>query len=153
MSICCLLSINLIVGSVTENYKKSENSSSSSFLLPCEVKVVQLCPTLCDPMDYTVHGILQAGILEWVAFPFSRGFSQPRDQAQASCIAGGFYIGRATREALLSGCGDETAHLCLITFEINDHKFEVSHLTGRVHVIFSSSVQLLQFSSVQFSRV
>ena len=34
-----------------------------------EVKVAQLCPTLCDPMDYTVHGILQARILEWVAFP------------------------------------------------------------------------------------
>ena len=39
----------------------------------------QLCPTLCDPMDYTVHGILQAIILEWVAFPFSRGSSQLRD--------------------------------------------------------------------------
>ena len=37
----------------------------------------QLCPTLCNPMDFTVHGILQAGILEWVAFPFSRGSSQP----------------------------------------------------------------------------
>ena len=37
-----------------------------------KVKVTQLCPTLCDPMDYTVHGILQARILEWVAFPFSR---------------------------------------------------------------------------------
>ena len=35
------------------------------------------CPTLCDPMDYTVHGILQARILEWVPFPFSRGSSQP----------------------------------------------------------------------------
>ena len=36
--------------------------------------------TLCDPRDYTVHGILQARILEWVAYPSSRGFSQPRDQ-------------------------------------------------------------------------
>ena len=44
----------------------------------CEVKVAQSCPTLCDPMDYTVHGILQARILEWVAFSFSRGSSQPR---------------------------------------------------------------------------
>ena len=42
-------------------------------------KSLQLCPTLCDPMDYTVHGILQAIILEWVAFSFSRGSSQPRD--------------------------------------------------------------------------
>ena len=38
-----------------------------------KVKVAQSCPTPCDPMDYTVHGILQARILEWVAFPFSRG--------------------------------------------------------------------------------
>ena len=44
-----------------------------------KVKVAQSCLTLCDPMDYTVHGILQARILEWVAFPFSRGSSQPRD--------------------------------------------------------------------------
>ena len=43
-----------------------------------KVKVSQSCPTLCDPMDYTVHGILQARILERVAFPFSRGSSQPR---------------------------------------------------------------------------
>ena len=43
------------------------------------MKVAQLYPTLCDPMDYTVHGILQARILEWVAFPFSRGSSQHRE--------------------------------------------------------------------------
>ena len=53
-----------------------------------EVKVAQLCPTRCDPMDFTFHGILQAGILEWVAFPFSRGFSQPRDRTQVSCNYG-----------------------------------------------------------------
>ena len=53
--------------------------------------IAQSCPTLCDPMDYTGHGILQARILEWVAFPFSRGSSQPRDQAQVSRIAGRFF--------------------------------------------------------------
>ena len=51
-------------------------------------KVSHLCPILCNPMDYTVHGILQARILEWVAFPFSRGSFQPRDPTQVSCIAG-----------------------------------------------------------------
>ena len=56
-----------------------------------EVKVAQSCPTLCDPMDYTAHGILQARILEWVAFPFSRGSSRPRDQTQVSRIAGIFF--------------------------------------------------------------
>ena len=44
-----------------------------------KMKVAQLCLTLCDPMDYMIHGILQAGILELVAFPFSKGSSQPRD--------------------------------------------------------------------------
>ena len=48
-----------------------------------KVKFAQSCPTLCDPMDYTVHGIVQARILQWVAFPFSRGSSQPRDRTQA----------------------------------------------------------------------
>ena len=45
-----------------------------------KVKCTQLCVTLCDPMDYTVHGILQARILEWVAFPFSRRSSKPKDR-------------------------------------------------------------------------
>ena len=56
-----------------------------------KVKVAQSCPSLCNPTDYTVHGILQARILEWVAFPFSRGSSQPGDWTQVSCIAGGFF--------------------------------------------------------------
>ena len=64
----------------------------------CVVKVAQSCPTLCDPMDYTVHGILHARILEWVAFPFSRGSSQPRYQTQVFHIARGFFISWATRE-------------------------------------------------------
>ena len=64
-----------------------------------KVKVAQLCWTICNPMDYTVHGILQARILEWVAFPFSRGSSQPRDQTQVSHIAGRFFTSWATRES------------------------------------------------------
>ena len=55
----------------------------------------------CDPMDYTIHGILQARILEWVAFPFSGGYSQHRDRTQVSYIAGGFFTSWATREALI----------------------------------------------------
>ena len=58
----------------------------------------KLCPTLCDPMDYTVHGILQARILEWVTFPFSRGSSQPRDQNPGLPIIGGFFTSWATRD-------------------------------------------------------
>ena len=55
-----------------------------------QVKFTQSCPTLCNPMDCTVHGILQARILEWVAFPFASGSPQPRDRTQVSHIAGRF---------------------------------------------------------------
>ena len=64
-----------------------------------KVKVAQLCLTLCDPMDCIVHGILWARILEWVAVPFSRGSSQPRDQTQVSHIVGRFFTSCATKEA------------------------------------------------------
>ena len=55
-------------------------------------EVAQSCPTLCDPMDCSlpgssVHGILQARILEWIAISFSRGSSWPRDQTLVSCIS------------------------------------------------------------------
>ena len=63
------------------------------------MKVAQSCLTLCDPVDYRVHGILQARILEWVAIPFPRGSSQPRDQTQVSHIAGGYFTSCVTREA------------------------------------------------------
>ena len=56
-----------------------------------EVKVTQSCLTLFNPVDCTIHGILQAKILEWVAFPFSRGSSQPRNRTQVSRIAGRFF--------------------------------------------------------------
>ena len=49
-----------------------------------KAKVTQSCPILCDPMDDTAHGILQARILEWVAFPFSKGSFQPKDLTQVS---------------------------------------------------------------------
>ena len=54
---------------------------------------------LCDPMYYTVYGILQARLLELIAVPFSWGSSQPRDWTQVSHIAGGFFTSWATREA------------------------------------------------------
>ena len=52
-------------------------AKSRTRLSNLKVKVSQSCPTLCDPMNYTVHGILQATILEWVAFPFSRDLPNP----------------------------------------------------------------------------
>ena len=79
------------------------------------MKVTQSRPTLCDPMDYTVHRILQAIILQWVAVPFSRGSSQPRDWTQVSHTAGGFFTSWATgkpsgKEPAANG-GDERLQL------------------------------------------
>ena len=73
-----------------------------------KVLVAQSCLTLCDPMDCgppgsSLHGILQARILEWVAIPFSRGFSQVRDQTQVSCIAGGFFTSKPPDTTALLG--------------------------------------------------
>ena len=69
------------------------------------VLVTQLCLTLCDPMEHSslgssVYGILQARILEWVAIPFSRKSSWPRDWTWVSCIAGRFFTVWATKEAV-----------------------------------------------------
>ena len=69
-----------------------------------ESVVGQSCPTLCDPVDcsllgFSLHGVLQARILEWVAMFFSRGASQPRDGTQVSCTAGRCFNLWATREA------------------------------------------------------
>ena len=67
-------------------------------------EVAQSCPTLCDPVDCSppgssVHGILQARVLEWVAISFSRGSSRPRDRTQVSRTAGRRFNLRGTREA------------------------------------------------------
>ena len=70
-----------------ELLKEKLSSGVSSYLSEkVKMKITQSCLILYNPMDYTVHGILQARILEWVAFPFSRGSSQPRDQTQVSRI-------------------------------------------------------------------
>ena len=61
-----------------------------------QVLITQLCPSLCDSMDcsplgFSVHGILQARTLQWVAISFSRGSSHPTGRTWVSCIAGGFF--------------------------------------------------------------
>ena len=83
-----------------------------------KVLVTQSCPTLCDPMDCSppgssVHGILQARILEWVAMSFSRGSSQPRDWTWVSCTAGRFFTIWATRE-------DSGFYFCIYFFPFSN---------------------------------
>ena len=84
------------------NYNKTSNYNILSF---SESEKWKSCPNFCDPMDYhlqvsSVHGNLQARILEWVTVPFSRGSSQTRDRSQVSCITGKVFTVWATRQIL-----------------------------------------------------
>ena len=81
------------------------NTSSTSLSVgQVKVKVTQPCPVTPWTI-YTVHGILQAGILEWIAFNFSRGSPQPRDWTQVSHMASSFFATWATREVQEYWCG------------------------------------------------
>ena len=85
------------------------------------VLVAQPCLTLCDPTDcsppgFSVHGILQPRILEWIAIPFSRGTSQPRDWSLVSCIAGRFITVWATGKSIYVCFIDYAKH-----FDYVDH--------------------------------
>ena len=103
-------------------------------------EVSQLCPTLCDPMDcsspgFSVHGIFQAGILEWVAISSSRGYSWPRDRTQVSCIAGRRFALWATREAwkiypmnIYQQHYQEWFKVCLLDFVVSDSRWSQGKL-------------------------
>ena len=73
---CTKISLGDVQYYIVYNTKGLE--TTSYLMSGKKVKVSQPSPTLCDPRDYTAHGILQARTLEWVAFPFFRGSSQPR---------------------------------------------------------------------------
>ena len=80
---------------ITKHCRLNANSKCIylDFVFNVKVLVAQSCPTLCDTMDcspsgFSVHGILQARILEWVTMPFWRGSSQSRDWTWVSGIAG-----------------------------------------------------------------
>ena len=91
------MQVQSLVGEV-RSHKPKINQQKNKKSRPNQVKmlVAQLCLILRNPMDYSppgspIHGILQARILEWVAIPFSKGSSQPRDQTHVSCIADRFF--------------------------------------------------------------
>ena len=82
VNVCILFKIKLYKNSM----KRIWTSISMVVIKVLKMKVTQSCLTLCDPVDYTVHGILQARIQGWVAVPFSRGSSQPRDGIHLSSV-------------------------------------------------------------------
>ena len=106
-------------------------TNHSTTKVKVKVLVTQSCPTLCDPMDYSppsssVHGILQARILEWVVIPFSRGSFGPRDQTHVYCIAGRFFTNWATREAHHQTLRQKLP-LLLLEFSVQSTSFAEAH--------------------------
>ena len=93
-------------------------------------KSLKLCPTLCP----VVHGILQVRILEWVAFPFFRGSSQPRDQTQVSHIAGPFFTDWAPGKPKNTGVGSLSLlrHLPRPGIEQRSPALQVDSLPGEL---------------------
>ena len=88
----------------TQLYNLWFNNCLRQLLVCVRSQSLQSWPTLSDPRDCSppgsfVHGILQARILEWISYPFSKGTSWPRNWARVSCIAGGFFTSWATQEA------------------------------------------------------
>ena len=111
-----------------------------------KVLVSQSCPALCDPMDCntpgsSVHGILQARILEWVAIPFPREFSQPRDQTPVYHNAGKFLMTWATREAEYRHTKTKHSNMMLLIFII--FKLFLSNLECRFQLPFKTLQALL----------
>ena len=95
-----------------------------------KVKVTQSCPILCN-WNCIVHGILQARILEWVAFPFSRGSSQPKYRTQVSHIAGGSLPAEAQGKPKNTGVGSlSLLQRIFLTQELNRsllHCWQILH--------------------------
>ena len=125
-------------------------------LYPLKVKVksAQSFPTLCDPVDCSppgssVHGILQARILEWVAISFSRISSQPRDQTQVSHIAARCFNLWATREALIpiAAAAAKSLQSCPTLCDPMDCSLPGSS----VHGIFQARV--LEWIAIAFSLI
>ena len=111
MKLSYLISSFLVILSQTIGHIKS--LFSQYYLCPIvKVKVTQLCPTLCDPIYYTVPGILQARILEWVAYPFASRSSWPRNWTGVSCIAGGFVTSWLPGKSFVPWVSSSTIFFC-----------------------------------------
>ena len=94
-------------------------------------------------LNISVHGILQARILEWVAFPFSRGSSQPRDRTQVSCMAGGFFTSWATKRKPKNTRGDSLSLLQQI-FPTQESNQGLLHCKRILRILYQLSYQEAQ---------
>ena len=110
--------------------------------------VAQWCLTVCDPMycspsGSSVHGILQARILEWVAIPFSKESFQPRDRTQVSHITGRFLTFWATRED----------YFTYMLFYLKTHNFSITMRKYPSIPNVGTLLQILHWYSSEFSKI
>ena len=102
----------------------------------CLCLVTQSCPALCNPMDHSppgssVHGILQASLLEWADIPFSKGSSQLRNWTQVSCIAGRFFTLGAIRNTDLKWTVETKRSMTHFTHIAHKTVWPISSCTAR----------------------
>ena len=118
-----------------------------------KVKVAQSCLTLCNKIVYTVHGILQARILEWVAFLFSRGSPQPRDHTQVSRIAGGSLPAEPQGKPKNTGVG--SLSLLQQIFLTQESNWGLLHCNWAIREAqcWVSLYSNVQFHKISFSRI
>ena len=142
----------------SNSYLKKGGGDRKAFknsILHCvHAQSLQACPTLCDPLDCgppgsSVHGILQARILEWVAMPSSRGSFQPRKRTHISYIADGFFTQWVTWEAPImhwKKSESEVAQSCLILCDPVDCSLPGSSVHGILQA------RILEWGAISFSR-
>ena len=125
---------------VYEEHEKSERVSHS-------VVSHSLRPhgLYCSPPGYSVHGILQTRILEWVAIPFSRGSSQPRDWTHVSCIAGRLFYCLSHLVGMVLGKRQDLSKWQLLSFSSSSP----SLLSKRPRLMASSAAYCLDLAHVQ----
>ena len=114
------------------------------------VLVAQSCLTLCDPVNCSlpgssVHGVVQARILEWVTIAFSRGSAQPRDRTQVSCIAGRFFIVWAANYISFIGMADAAGHLSVSIFPL--------FLICTTQILLEAAMQLTEMCAQTFLQL
>ena len=114
---------------------KGRYTSIVLLLRATKLSVAQLCPTLCDPIDYSlpgspVHGVPQARILEWIAIPCSRGSSWPRDQTQDSCMQEDSLLSEPPRPNTLYLCDWTCAGFMIPKFFVSPKSLMVEGITA-----------------------
>ena len=124
------------------------------FILTISVLAAQSYPTLCNPIDYSppgssVDGILQVRVLEWVAIPFIRGSSWPRDRTWVSCIAGKFFTIWTVREVpILTIWVDNRRFRVIAWLDLHHAKIEDKRRRGQQRMRWFDSITDMNLSQL-----